>query len=420
MTERSLEAPGRKRPPVILMGGAGGNALSVARSLGRHGVDVYLLPDSPNVYSRYARYIDLPKSAHYQQEWTRYLLGPASERLRGAVLLSCCDAGIETLLGHRERLSQKFILDISNPDAQRCLLSKLTTYEKANEAGIPTPRFWKARSVEEVRTHEDEYVFPLLVKPLYSHRFHAVFGDKFFRVTDFGGLVAAYERVRAHDLDVVLLEEIPGPDDLLCSYFTYLDETGEPQCDFTKRVIRRYPENRGPGCYHITDWNPEVRDLGRRMFRDVGLLGVGNIEFKRDQRDGCLKIIECNARFTAVNALLIESGWDLALFVYNRLAGIHQPPLKGKRYKEGLHFWDPSRDVRAFIALNADGRLGLREWLLGLAHRQVLPYFRWYDPVPAIVGTARLMQRASELGVRRLVKTRPSSPERRSPGGGKP
>ena len=140
---------------------------------------------------------------------------------------------------------------------------------------LPTPLFWSAADRDEVEARRGEYVYPLVIKPLYSHRFQRVFGDKFFRVEDFDGLLTAYDRARAHDLEVVLLEEIPGPDDRLCSYYTYIDEGGEPLADFTKRIIRRYPENRGLACYHVTDWNPEVRDLGLRLFRHVGLRGVG-------------------------------------------------------------------------------------------------------------------------------------------------
>jgi predicted ATP-grasp superfamily ATP-dependent carboligase len=230
--------------------------------------------------------------------------------------------------------------------------------------------------------------------------------------------MAAYARARAHDLEVVLLEEIPGPDDRLCSYYTYLDEKGASLCDFTKRIIRRYPENRGPACYHVTDWNPEVRDLGLQLFRHVGLVGVGNVEFKRDVRDGKLKVIECNARFTAGNALLVASGYDLALFVYNRLAGLPQAQLKGRTYTEGLHFWLPDRDLRAFLTLREQGRLSLPGWLASLAHRQVLPYFRWDDPAPSAVAAWRLARRAAgAAGARLRNGRRPQAACRPNEGG---
>jgi len=384
------------------MGGAAGNALSIARSLGRQGVAVYLLgaPDSPVAFSRYARSVPLPSGVRRQEAWTRYLLGPESDSLRGAVLLACCDDGIEMLIEHRDELADKFILDISDPAAQRCLLNKLTTYQQARDVGVPTPLFWSAESDEQVRARKDEYVYPLIVKPLYSHAFQAVFGAKFFRVTDFRELWDAYRRARSQDLDVVLLEEIPGPDDLLCSYYTYLDENGVPLFDFTKRVIRRFPEGHGVGCYHVTDWNPEVRDLGLRLFSHVGLLGLGNIEFKRDERDGQLKVIECNARFTAANLLVVRSGYDLGLFVYDRLVGDPHPTLKEQPYRLRLHLWYPDKDFRAFLALRRRGKLSFSAWLASLAHRQVLPYFSWSDPLPSVIASLHFARRALELGVR--------------------
>lgn len=360
-----------------------------------------MLPDSPDPHSRYATFLPLPDVETAQAAWATFLLGNRSDPLRGAVLLACSDAGIELLIEHREELAERFVLDVSNPSAQRCLLSKLATYAAAADAGVPTPRFWPVRDEETVRAHEADYVYPLIVKPLFSHHFQRVFHEKFFRVTGYDELLEAYARVLEHDIDVVLLEEIPGPDDRLCSYYTYIDEDGRPLCDFTKRVIRRYPENRGPACYHITDWNPEARDLGLRLFRHVGLRGVGNVEFKRDDRDGQLKVIECNARFTAGNALLAASGYDIALFVYNRLSGADQPPLLGRGYELGLHYWFPVQDAYAFRELKAKGQIGWGGWLRSLAHRQVTPYFRWDDPLPALFEMGRFAAPAASARVRR-------------------
>lgn len=66
-----------------------------------------------------------------------------------------------------------------------------------------------------------------------------------------------------------------------------------------------------------------------RFLLDVGLCGLGNVEVKRDVRDGKLKIIECGARFTAAIILLAESGYDRWCFANRRLDGGPQPPLNG-------------------------------------------------------------------------------------------
>ena len=198
----------------------------------------------------------------------------------------------------------------------------------------------------------------------------------------------------------MLVEKIEGPDSLLCSYYTYIDADGEPTYHFTKRIIRRFPVNMGDACYHVTDWNPEVAELALAFFRHVGLRGVANVEFKRDRRDGRLKLIECNARFTAANCLVTAAGLDLARDVYLRIVG--EPFSLPSDYRKGLRLWQPSNDVRAFLDLRRRGELGLPGWVASLAHRQTFAFFRWDDPRPAIVrATGRITR-----GVGRSAPTR--------------
>ena len=73
----------------------------------------------------------------------------------------------------------------------------------------------------------------------------------------------------------------------------------------------------------------------------MGLRGLGNVEFKRDERDGELKLIECNHRFTAATGLLRAAGLDLPLFVYNQLTERQLPPVE--RYRPGMTMWYPMR-----------------------------------------------------------------------------
>ena len=363
-------------------------------------------PDSPERYSRYVHYVDLRRPDGAEEPWDSFLLGSRSDYLRGAVLLACSDKGLETIIHRRQELSRKYLLDISDPAAQQRLLSKLSTYEAAVAAGIPTPLFWKVDGTEQLLEHKDEYVYPLLIKPLYSHKFAEVFAKKFLEAGNFDELQTMYQQVRSHGLEVVLLERIPGLDDGLCSYYTYIDETGGPLFHFTKRVIRRFPVNHGLACYHVTDWNPEVRDLGLRLFMSAGLRGLGNVEFKKDERDGRLKLIECNARFTAANGLVTASGYDLGLLVYSRIVGRTPPALLEVPYRTGLHLWHPGRDLMAFLELRRRHSLTFRAWIQSLAHRQLFPYFSLSDPAPSLAGLLRLPARATAFCRRRALDAR--------------
>lgn len=388
-------------PPVIIVGGEA-NALSVVRDLGQLGITVYAIgePDSSVRSSRYCHWIDVPVEGSQEESWARYLLGAEAELLRGAVVLSCSDAGIQVLVRYRDQLLPRYRLDDSDPRAQLGMLDKLATYKHAKAAGVPTPQFWETSTREEVVALRDELVFPLMIKPRLSHLFEEKFGRKHVIVDSFDELLAAFDVAAGAGMDMLLMEHIPGPDDRLCSYYTYLDEAQRPLFHFTKRIIRRFPSGMGAACYHITDRVPEIAELGNRLFKHVGLRGLANIEFKQDPRDGQYKLIECNARFTASNCLVSASGVKLAEYVYNRLVGRPLPAMDD--YRVGLRLWDPFRDWKAFRELRAMGQLTFGKWFAGVLRRQTFAYFAWSDPMPAV---ARMLK-----PLRRLFKPRVAKP----------
>ncbi|HSV15356.1 MAG TPA: hypothetical protein VLI90_13940 [Tepidisphaeraceae bacterium] len=384
-----------EQPPVLILGGEA-NALSVARDLGRLGAKVFMLGESgtPVRHSRYCNWIELESSAKgsFETIWADFLLGSDSDYLKGAVVLACSDAGITVLATHRDRLSRKFRLDESNTIAQLDMLDKLKTYHHAVAAGVPTPKFWEVHTRADVLAIEKELVYPLLVKPRLSHVFEKHFGRKHVTVTAFEQLLAAYDTAAGAGMDMMLVELIPGGDEQLCSYYTYLDAQGNALVHFTKRIIRRFPTGMGSACYHITDWNPNLTELGLKLFRHVGLRGLANVEFKQDPRDGVYKLIECNARFTASNCLVSASGCNLAALVYNRITGRPVKPTTTD-YRRGLRLWDPVRDFWAFRELQQRGEITFVQWVSSVMHRQTFPFFRLSDPKPALARTLKPLGR---------------------------
>jgi len=383
-----------KLTPAIIVGGDYG-CLSIARTLGAAGIPVYALnyAQSEVRYSRFCKWIDLAEGNLIGTEaWIAYLSGPKSDHLRGAVLLAASDEAIELIAEHRQSLSEKFTLDLSNPDAQLCMLDKLCTYRVAQAAGVPTPQFWVANTPEQIVKLQHELVFPLILKPVLGHRFKGKFAGHYAVTYNVDELLRVFNTVCGAGIPTFLVEMIPGPDDRLCSYYTYLDESGNNLINFTKRVIRRYPMNMGGSTYHITDHVPDIQELALALFRQVGLRGVANVEFKMDERDGKLKLIECNARFTAADCLLVASGLSLPLFVYNRLTG--RPNAPPSSYRMGLRLWKPVGDFVAYRQLNKMGLLTFRAWVSSIMHPQVFSVFRWNDPLPAIFSSARLVSYA--------------------------
>lgn len=398
-------------PPAIILDGDH-NALSIARSFAAAGIQVYAInyPQAVVRYSRFCKWIDLPADRSSGPEtWIDYLLGAGSDHLRGAVLLAASDEAIELITKYRQALAGKFTLDLSNPIAQLCMLDKLCTYRAAQAASVPTPKFWVAETREQIRKLEAELVFPLILKPILGHKFSKKFSGSYFVANAFDELLDKFDAIDCAGIRTFLVELIPGPDDRLCSYYTYLDEDGKNLINFTKRVIRRYPVNMGGSTYHITDKVPGVQELALALFRQVGLRGVANVEFKLDERDGQLKLIECNARFTAADCLLVASGVNLPLFVYNRLIG--RTPSAPSEYRNGVRLWKPVGDFLAYRQLSRMGLLTFKAWGSSVLHRQIFPVFRWNDPLPAIISGTRLVRHAwSRFGSSKAVRRNGTAP----------
>jgi predicted ATP-grasp superfamily ATP-dependent carboligase len=374
------------RPPAIVLGGTA-NALSIVRSLGRAGVECYAInyPQVEVKYSRFCKWIDIPNGPGTVEEtWAAYLLGHESNHLGGAVLFAACDEAIELIAKHRQALSEKFRLDLSNTKAQLCMLNKLCTYQAAERAGVPTPKFWVPDTREQIEKLKDELIFPLILKPFLTHQHKAKFGGaRFFCVQTFNELLDAFDATSRAGIKTFLVEMILGRDDKLCSYYTYLDENGNNLFDYTKRIIRRFPATVGTGIYHITDYVPELKEPSLKLFREVGLQGIANAEFKLDERDSQLKLIECNARFTAADCLLTASGLNLSLFVYDRLTG--HPQAAPRCFRSGMRLWYAGQDFLAYRQLHKMGLLSFWQWVRSILKPQIFPFFRWNDPLPSIV-----------------------------------
>jgi D-aspartate ligase len=382
-------------------------AVSAARSLSSAGVRVHALghPIDPVRRSRHcAEFVDVGAREGVQE---RYLGWLEEHGPRGAVVMPCDDDGIALIARQRARLESAGFRPVeANDEAWLAMLDKERTYEICRRIGVPCPRTATVATRDEARRASEEFSYPCALKPRESHVFAAHFGILAKAVVVHGPdeLVRAFEETAELGISMLVTEIIPGADDRLCSYYSYLDEEGRPLYHFTKRKLRQWPPGFGLGCYQMTTWEPDVAEMGLRFFQGAGLRGIANVEFKRDARDGALRLIECNARLTAANEQLRLAGLDVALLAYSRVTRTPGPELRS--YRIGVPLWHPVEDVRALLALRGRGELGLGEWARTLRRRQRFPLFRLDDPMPMVVSlSVRARRLARKLGL---------------PGGGQP
>ena len=380
--------------PVLLLGGKE-NALSIARHLGRLGVEVRV-SGATNCWALYSRFcveaFHTPRGEAQQDYWLKLLLGNDG-RLNGHIVWALSDEAIEFINANRDELAGRYILDDCDANLQRAFLDKRETLGLAEQAGVDAPRHWQVENDADLAAMRETVAFPVAVKPIQSHKFTRVFGKKLFIVENsLADLEAHVRQAWDHGIEVFVTEMIPGPDSALSSYYTYRTADGRRLFDFTKSVIRRWPVNRGNACYHKTGWLPETAAAGRKFFDAMGLRGLGNIEFKRDPRDGKLKVIEVNARFTAAQELLRRAGHPIDLMIYCHLT--NQPVPLPKPAQKTLYLWYPLRDFLGFLELRRRGELGFGGWLKSVAKvGHVFPLVSLVDPVPMFGAAFAIAQR---------------------------
>ena len=331
-------------------------------------------------------------------EWLR--TGPS-----GAVVLAGGDEGLELIARNRAELVGLGYRPMEADDeVVLAMLDKERTHDLAVAHDIPMAGTWPLRDQGDVDALSSSLSFPCVLKPVHSHVFarKSGTGAKVLTAADRTELQARFDQMSALGVELSVIEVVTGPDDEYVSYYSYLDEHGQPLLQFTKRKIRQYPPRFGIGTYHATTHDPDLAALGLRFFQAVGLRGLGCVEFKRDGRDGQLKLIECNARFTMSNEVARRAGVDLALFSYNRLTG--RPTPRVDPYRDGVRLLDPVNDVRAFLAYRRRGELSGRRWVASLLRPQHFPVARLDDPIPAAVRAGQMIARAR--------RARPASPGR--------
>lgn len=378
-----MSASRLENPPVLILGGFE-NSLSVVRSLSRKNIPVCVsaLKHCPALKSRFCkgRFI-VPRIESAGSFWGDLLLGGSRPDLHGNVILACDDFAVEFLANHRGELEQRYILDDSIPAQQLDMLDKQKTLELARSAGCAVPQFWKVDTLQDLGPIHSSINFPVMIKPIHSHSFQTALGKKFFIVHSHQELDDRIKEVLGRWLKIMVCEIIPGPDsEVQSSYYTYIDQEGQQLFRFTKRVIRRTPSFGGRSVLHMTQWLPETAEAGERFFRGIAYRGMGQIEFKRDLRDGQLKVIECNPRFTTAQELLLRSGIDAAFLIYCRLTG--RPTEPSTSYAENLFLWYPVAD---FVhQLKGQNELSLSEWARSVSHwNTVFPHFKLEDPWPS-------------------------------------
>ena len=185
------------------------------------------------------------------------------------------------------------------------------------------------------------------------------------------------------NLDGVIQRIIPGFDDHMYTYDAHLDQDSEVTHWMTCQKHRQFPINFGASVYTEQRNVPELHDMSRKFFKDIGYKGFGEIEYKKDSTNGKYYLIEINTRTTNLNSLLDKAGLNFPLIAYLEMVGY---PLKKQTetYDTGIYFRYLYEDLLAIREYVKEGQLKPTQVVKSLFKSKAPAIFSFSDPKPGI------------------------------------
>jgi D-aspartate ligase len=369
----------------VLVIGGDYKSLGVVRSLGRRGIRVWVLRDD-HVLAGWSRYSErtLPWPALNEPQRVEYLIGLArTYGLKGWALFPADEEPAALLARNRDVLGEHFRLTILAPwETLRWAYDKRLTYRLAAELGVAHPRTVAPRDREDVLRYDGAY--PAILKPAFRPELNRFTISKAWPVTDRASLVARYDEASALlDPDLIMIQElIPGGGESQFSYAA-LCRAGRPLASVVARRTRQWPMDFGRASTYVeTVDDADVEETGRRVLAALRFDGIVELEFKRDPRDGRLKLLDINPRVWGWHTLARRAGVDFPYLLWRML---HGEAITETRGRPGVRWVRALTDVpQAFAEIRA-GRLSPLAYLASLRGPIEFAVLAGDDPLPALL-----------------------------------
>jgi predicted ATP-grasp superfamily ATP-dependent carboligase len=361
------------------------NGLSIARSLGRHGVPVWVV-SPPNIrlasFSRYTRRT-LPWPTGDDEAQAEYLLEVAARNnLDQWVLFPTSDESAALLSRFHFKLSRRFRVSAPTWNVLRWAYDKRLTYRLAADQHVDYPTtFYPLTDADLEGVNCD---FPAILKPAIHASINRLTEDKAWRVENHDELLVRYREARElMPADLILVQEmIPGGGESQFSYAA-LCRDGKPIASLTARRTRQYPIDFGYSSSFVETLDvPEIVAPSERLLAAIRYTGIVEVEYKFDARNGRFKLLDINPRLWTWSPLGGRAGVDFPYLLWKMILGI---PVAEQRAPAGVRWVRMSTDVPAAFQEMLRGRLNLRSYLRSLRGPLQFALFTADDPLPGLM-----------------------------------
>ncbi len=389
--------------PAIVFGG-GMNGVATVRNLGRYGIPVLSVVDNKDEvrHSRYCKkcYVvpQIQASVHVLKSFLQKIQRNLHE---GAVLFSTTDFFSLHLSALKNYLEDNYYVPLPSYDIVKTLVCKKEFYHSLSKQSLPYPSTYIPESLDDVKQICRDATFPLLVKPSMSQSFYSRFHTKGFQANSEKELLRYYSMATKCNLEVIFQEIIPSEwggltTENMYGIEGYLAKKHDSSAFFAYHRLRGWPPLFGNTSLRESIPISEIRNqfvATEEYLNDLGFKGLMEAEWKKDPRDGTLKLLEINARQSMQNSLPTSCGVNLVLLAY--LESIGEKINCINNYETGVRWADLVNDLRSATVT----RTSIKDWICSLKPVKEWSFFASDDLAPWFSNNLRKLKEAVELAV---------------------
>lgn len=398
-TGRSLRYAASNGIPGALVVGGDYQGLGIARSLGRRGIPVAVLDDEVSIApsSRYVqRSLRVPTLR--SSEATTDALHDAARRfgLDGWVLFPTREETVAAVARNRDELARTFRVPTPPWESVRIAWDKRQTYQVAARLGIEVPRCWFPRS--EADLSEIAFDSPVIIKPAIKEHFFYATGAKAWRANDRAELLQKFRQATAiiPAEEVIVQELVPGGGEGQLAYCAFVKD-GEPVGTMTVIRRRQHPSDFGRASTYVETVDlPELEAPSLRLLREMNYYGLVELEFKRDEHSGAVKLLDVNARTWGYHGLGAAAGVDFPALLHRDQLGL---PVQPCRARSGVRWVRLATDVPNALRDMSRRRLRAGDYLRSLRGIDVGAVWAADDPLPMLAELGILPRLATRRGL---------------------
>jgi len=370
-------------------------ALSIMRTLGYLGVDVYGVSNDPRAHALSSRYCRGKFLIAYGQEDHEALVEGLMEiRVQfdcRPILIATSDDTAIGVAEHYERLSDAYTIAQNGGALVSTLADKMKMFDLAIEKHLPTPQTILPTTLAEAEAYARTVDYPVVLKGAMGNRLYEQTGKKMVFVDSVDELLTQYERLQDPERPNLMIQEvIPGDDDQVYIFNGYFNADSDCLVGYTRRKIRQYPVHVGCASLGECCWVEEVAEITTSFMKEIGYRGILDIGYRKDPRDGRYKVLDINPRVgQAFRIFVSENDLDVVRALY--LDHTNQTLPSDSPRREGRRWIIEDYDFVSTLDYFREGSLSIREWLGSFRGLQEGAWFALRDPVPFLAMLGRLL-----------------------------